>query len=222
MRALAALPCAALLATSATGCLITDSPQFQVPAHTAPFLVAATALPDVRNVVVVDSASPNFDDGYQFQANVISQDDPAGSGDAFTTVHSNLYIDYGLGEVPGLPFRYVIPGTDLAAGGTLDETTGRTVTATWYPQLDSVADGCHTATLIASHIFVDPSGCPACDNDYSTLTWLVLACDSSMMGSCDPLPTMMGECLESPHLTTCASALADAGSQCPESTDGGM
>jgi hypothetical protein len=226
MRASVALTCAALLATSATGCLITDSPQFQVPGHTAPFLVAASALPDLRNVVVVDSSMLLASTSFPFSADVISQDDPAGSNSDFTQVKSLLYIDYGFNEVPGLPYRYVFPGTTLTQPGTLDQTSVRNVSASWLPDVSSVAPGCHTATLVASHVFVMSGNlpeCPACNDDFSTLTWLVLACDRSTdPSSCDDLPTMMGECLP-PPLTSCATALADsdAGAACPESADAG-
>jgi hypothetical protein len=203
---------AALLALSATGCLITDTPQFQAAQHTAPFLVASTALPDLRQVLMLDVTQQM---SQIFQADVISQDDPAGSGGDFTMVGANLYIDYGsFNQAPGRPFRYIIQGNTLAAGGTLDETTGRSVSATWFSSY-VVSPGCHTATLVVSHVFDAATGCPACADDYSALTWFVVACDTA---TCAELPVgaTMGACPAAPTLTSCVGE-----STCPENADGG-
>ncbi len=217
MRVPLVLSSAAVLAASTTGCLITDSPQFQVPQHTAPFLVAASASPDTRGIVRVDTSALTSE---PFSADVVSQDDPAGSGGQFQQVSSRLYIDYGFNEVPGLPFRYVLSGNTLQPG-TLDQTSGRRVSVTWYPQVDTVTAGCHTATLVVSHLFDDVPGCWACNDDFSTLTWWVNACDSSM-GTCTDLPVMGATgCPDPATLTSCETVLADAGSTCPEAADAG-
>jgi hypothetical protein len=207
-----------LLAMSTAGCLITDPPQFTPQQHTAPFLVASTAAPDLREVVIVDAQNLVLQ---TFAADVISQDDPADSTGQFQQVHTRLYIDYGFAVAPGEPFRYVIDGDTIAAG-TLDETTGRRVSATWQPAVYGVDPGCHTATLIASHVFDDQPGCPVCTDDYSILSWQLLRCDSSIAGDCDELPVSgPGEC--PPITTSCATveSESDAGSSCPDLTDGG-
>jgi hypothetical protein len=210
-----------LLIMSATGCLITDAPQFQAQQHTAPFLVASSADPDPRSVVLWDTIDPPMA-GQTFSADVISQDDPAGSADLFTQVGARLYIDYGLSAGVGLPpFRYVLGDSMLPSGGTLDETSGRRISVTWYPSY-TVETGCHTATLVVSHIF-DEMGCPACDDDFSTLTWQVLACAESN-DTCNALPVSgTAGCLPAP-LTSCETfhAQSDAPSTCPGITaDGG-
>src|SRR6185437_3532785 len=88
-----------LLAVPAIGCVITDTPQFQTPQHTRPFLIAASASPDITTVVPL-----NLDDSSQsvtFSADVISQDDPTGSAGQFQNVNAWLYIDYGVSTAPG-------------------------------------------------------------------------------------------------------------------------
>lgn len=207
-----------LLAMLATGCLITDPPSFSAPKHTKPFLDAASASPDPRAVVVVDDVLLATSTPWQtFSANVISQDDPADSNGLFQNVLTNLYIDYGFDQIPGLPWRYSFGGTTLGPG-TLDQSTARPVSAKWYPTQFMVEPGCHTATLIVSHMFEEESKCPKCDNDYSTITWTVLRCDRSK-GDCDSLP--LDSCAVQPK-TSCRTVnqMSDA-SECPEAADAG-
>jgi hypothetical protein len=206
------------LAMSTTGCLITDTPQFTPQTHTAPFLVAATADPDSRTIVIVDNDTL----AVTFAADVISQDDPPDSTGQFQEVNSRLYLDYGIPGGGGLPFPYYpIPG-GMVNAGTLAQTTGRRISATWQPPERDVPLGCHTATLIVSHIFDEQSGCPVCIDDFSTITWQVLRCDSSMPGNCDELPITGAGACQAPT-TNCATAESesDAGSSCPDLSDGG-
>jgi hypothetical protein len=211
----------AVLAMSTAGCLITSTPQFNAQQHTAPFLVASGADPDPRQVVVVDDANFPMYGSVVFKAEVISQDDPAGSTGAFQSVSSHLYIDYGFNAEPGEPFAYNLQGT-VVDPGTLQQTTGRVLSAAWFPTQYSVSPGCHTATLVASHIFDAPLGCPACSDDYSMITWQVLRCNSALAGNCAsvPVPPDSEAC---PAITTsCTAVQAEGGaSSCPESADGG-
>lgn len=205
------------LALSTTGCLITDTPQFTPQTHTAPFLVAASASPDPRTVVIVDTQNlvP-----VTFAADVVSQDDLLGSTGAFQKVYSRLYLDYGVPGGGGLPFPYYPITGETIDPGTLEQTTGRRVSALWYPHEADVSLGCHTATLIVSHIFDDQPGCPVCAGDSSMLTWQVLRCDSSMVGNCNALP-VTGPDMCQPITTGCPTVETDAGSSCPGLTDGG-
>jgi hypothetical protein len=199
---------------------VTNPPQFIPQKHTAPFLVAATAAPNVGTVKVVDTQDPQALAHVTFAADVISQDDPPDSTGQFQEVHSRLFIDYGVEIAVGMPFHYAIPGTRLAAG-TLDQTTGRRVSATWSPMADAVLPGCHTATLMASHLFDEQSMCPVCADDFSMISWQILFCDSSQ-GTCNALPIMgPGQCQA--ITTSCAAveSKSDAGSSCPDLVDGG-
>jgi hypothetical protein len=207
------------IAMSTTGCLITDTPQFTPQTHTAPFLVAATAYPDLRTVVVVDTQKlmPEM-----FAADVISQDDPPDSTGQFQEVHSRLYLDYGIPGGIGLPFPYYPITGDSLLPGTLAQTTGRRISATWQPAEQDVPLGCHTATLMVSHLFDDQPGCPVCVNDFSMISWQVLRCDSSVLGNCDQLPVTGAAACQTPT-TDCATveSESDAGASCPDLTDGG-
>jgi len=214
-----------LLVAPATGCVITDTPQFQVPQHTAPILVASTASPPLGQVVILDLDSMN---SVQFGADVISQDDPAGSGGQFTTVFAELYVDYGAPPQGaknqpyyGLPFG----GGVALQNGTLDQTTGRFIWANWVPADVLPPEGCHTATLVASHGFDTSPGCPRCDDDYSMLTWTVLACRVSakpgMPGNCYDLPVTGAtgggvSCPNPMPAITCDVADPPADRMCPE------
>jgi hypothetical protein len=210
-----------MLAMPTAGCLVTDPPQFKAPKHTAPFLVESSTDPDTRQVVVIDSATLSMTSAIKtFSADVISQDDPADGNGLFKQVSSRLYIDYGFKGAPGQPFLYVLNGKTVPAG-TIDQTTGRRASATWYPDVNRVEPGCHTATLIVSHIFDDEPGCPACADDYSTITWQILRCDSAQ-NNCDALPvTGMAACTGLTNTCEQVHAQSDAGPICPEDVDGG-
>jgi hypothetical protein len=213
-----------------TACVIADPPQFTPPKHTRPFLVDATAEPDPAAVLTVDSTSV-----VTFSADVISQDDQAGSASGagggaagnFQEVFGFLYIDLGFnGPDPLRPYSFAIQTSHALAGGTIDQTTGRQMSATWTPGSPPIAPGCHTATLMVSHIF-DDIPCPVCDDDFSAITWQVVMCSDASGPDCQSLPIHgPGSC---DGLTnSCAKVheamtLADAGvAVCPESTtDGG-
>jgi hypothetical protein len=209
------------------GCLMTSTPQFKAQEHTAPFLKEATASPDLRAVVKIDTAYITQFQPFDFSADVVSQDDPTGP---FSQVFSYLYLDYGQTEIPGQPFLLPIPGNELSPGGTLDQTTPRRVTGT-YRVGDPVdlSLGCHTATLVVSHHFDTGSECPSCPDDYSLLTWQVLRCNSGAPGGhgCDDLPvTGTAACpaqiMTMPSSCPAIQAAQDGGTaNCSALTDGG-
>ncbi|MFT3775682.1 MAG: hypothetical protein QM820_60825 [Minicystis sp.] len=216
---------------TSTGCLISDPPQFRPAKHTRPFLVEATADPDPRAVLAVDSTLLGSSQStITFSANVISQDDPVDStsGSAFQQVKAWLYLDYGLAQDPLLPYAFVIPpANELSPGATLDDKSRR-VSATWRPALQPVEPGCHTVTLVVSHKF-DDLQCPVCDDDFSTITWQILRCNRSLGDDdCNKLPVAgTGSCEKLTN--SCATVrakleAADAGlAACPEdeTADGG-
>ncbi len=221
-RASLALP---LIAMSTSACLITDPPQFTAPQHTAPFLLQQTANPDPGQVLVVNDV--DLPSEITFSAQVVSQDDSSPSAGAFYQVEAWLYIDYGFTGQPGRPFLWAQGGT--TSTGSI-ETAGRLAAADWDPTYEPVPFGCHTATLVASHIFdehgLNPTDCPVCADDYSTITWTMLRCNSGMTGTpfdCADLP-VTGPASCAGLTSSCAQVLADAGPGtpvCPESVDGG-
>jgi hypothetical protein len=185
-----------------------------------------TASPDPKQIFKVDDA--NLPAEITFSAQVVSQDDSSPTS-SFYDVKTKLYIDYGYPDNPGGPFFYDLDGTAIAPG-TL-QTTKRLAAAQWSPIFNQVPYGCHTATLVASHVFDDQrlagTQCPLCADDYTMITWQVLRCNSSMTGTsfdCTKLP-ITGPTSCAGLTSSCAQVLAepDAGAPaCPEpATDGG-
>jgi hypothetical protein len=224
-RALAAA--GAALSLASTGCLITSTPQFKAQQHTAPFLVPSSAFPDTRDVVVVDYGQPDAQNlKLPFSADVISQDDPSDSSGLFTTVSSALYIDYGVKAPSGGPFAWYIQTGGKLAPGMINQTATRKVEEDWFPGQYTVPIGCHTATLVVSHIFDDATHCPMCASDTSSITWQVLACNSTNGEDCTNLPLSGAQAcaieVNPASAVTCASVEIDAGASiCPNATDGG-
>jgi hypothetical protein len=109
--------------------------------------------------------------------------------------------------------------------GMIDQAKARKVEEDWFPGQYTVPLGCHTATLVVSHIFDDQTHCPVCASDTSALTWQVLACNS-VTGSCDDLPlTGSAACaiqVNPASAVTCASVEAQAAASiCPSGADAG-
>lgn len=228
-RRFAALAWASLGLVSAamsTGCLITDPPQFKPPKHSRPLLDATTADPDPGAVLRVEESEiqNGTKSAIKFSADVISQEDSADTGSAFQQLEAWLYIDYGSDADPLQPYSFAIRANKIQPASSSDQK--RRVEATWRPGLQRVDAGCHTVTLVVSHIF-DDSLCPVCSDDHSSITWQILRCDNSK-GDCDAMPlTGPGACKA--RSNSCAKVretLQDAGmevAQCPEgeTTDGG-
>ena len=207
-----------------TGCLITDPPQFNPPRHTRPFLIEATADPDPKSILTVDTQLlPTTQSAEEFSAEVVSQDDPSSTtmSTDFQQVTGWLYIDLGFDQGDGKqPYRLAFPGSSIPAGGTLEQT-GRRIRATWRPGSQIVDPGCHTATLIVSHRF-DDIPCPVCDDDFSSITWQILRCDRSADG-CKELPVHGDHSCEG-LTNSCAVVRAKLGAAaltCSEHADAG-
>lgn len=160
---------------SAPACLVVSTPELDEPERTPPFLIASTADPDSRKVVLIDSDAQR-----KFSALVRSEDD---GGDLSVA----MYIDYGDPsgnyepgqDIPKWPYYKWFPGPPVEAG-TFSELDRR-ASATYFPILDPIKPGCHTLTMIVSHEFVeneDGRYCPRDLTDSSQLTWIVFRCDA--------------------------------------------
>jgi hypothetical protein len=158
---------------------MTATPEFKAQQQTAPLLVDSTAIPDQRQVVFVRNVVASAGMRMPFEADVVSQDDPAGAG-----VFSAVLFDYGV-SFAGFPSREQFAGNQVPPA-TVDQM--RLLQAYWTIEGFEV-NGCHTVTLVASHHLEPQSQCPCFANDYSMLTWYVLICDPGVAGSCDTLPT---------------------------------
>ena len=80
--------------------------------------------------------------------------------------------------------------------------------------------GCHTATMIVSHLFDDQTHCPVCTDDFSAITWHFVICPD--LTTCTTTADISG-CLNLHNdCPAVQAALVDAGAApaCPETTTG--
>ena len=190
---------------ASTSCLVTSTPDFTPPKRTAPFLVAASADPDLRGVFKVNTLEQQANLTFAFSADVVSEDQGA-------KVFGHLYIDYGKGiDQPGLDTITEVPPLDPS---TMSDTSRR-ISGKWNVKLSSlkIKNTCHTVTLIVSHEFDSATSCPVCRSDSSQLTWPVYVCDGDLSASdCHP---DFSACESQPLKQGCgAAADPDAGAEC--------
>jgi hypothetical protein len=169
--------CLFALFMATPACLVTSTPSFEPPKRTAPFLVAASALPDVRNMILMDARTTP---SKVFSAEVVSEDNGQ-------QVLGLLYVDYGYNP-PGTdqPFRAMVANIRELDPSTLTDPNARTMRVTWLPEITGTSSGCHTVTLIASHDFDRETQCPKCLSDSSQITWQVFVCNSAIGDDCKP------------------------------------
>lgn len=179
-----------LLAIMPSACLVTSVPEYDEPAQTPPFLVAAKAAPDIREFVFVLDGEQRID----FSAAVLSED----RGEP---VHVALYIDYGQENAAGNPFKRSLAAFPTIPPGTLSEGA-RDFNVSWYLDSDDVSHGCHSITMMVTHEF-DFRNCPMRLADSSHLVWNILRCPSKESCAIDPAK----ECPNSagPSLIACPS-----------------
>lgn len=176
-----------LFAMSLPACLVTSSPTFEEPERTPPFLIAPSARPDLRQIKVVDTSSKI--NQIDFSAAVRSED----NGD---DLYARLVLDYGVMPPggPGFPYQQILFEINIDPG-TLNDTIPRTITTQWFFHSNTPPEGCHTATLFATHEIDLQTGCPADPTDFNFLTWTVFVCNQAMGSCCDPtMPPDKGGC----------------------------
>ena len=161
---------------SSSACLVLSPPEYEKPEQTAPMLVAGEAFPDLRQTIYVYDDTP----WVEFGGAVLSED----AGDP---VQFAIFLDYGQRNAAGRPYRNVVYPFEPVSPGTLADGPRTFSSKLWYPSVQTVSYGCHTATLMASHAF-DPGVCPASPDDASYLVWQVIRCPSSneCNDTCEP------------------------------------
>jgi hypothetical protein len=201
---------ASLLPMLSSACLVTSKPRFEEPQTTAPFLVASSADPDLREFIKLEGDSP-----ITLAADVVSED-----GDR--SIRTALYLDYGLqnAELPDWPYAVAIAGNTFAAGTMADGP--RRVHQTFIPSIYSLEPGCHTLTLVVSHQFEEGLAteryCPASLADSSQLTWYVLKCAAP--GNC-PTIDIASEKQRCPVATVACPSKGGPGSSIASPGDAG-
>lgn len=181
-----------------TACLVPSTTEFSEPEQTPPFLIGASADPDIREFLVVVDGESRKD----FTASLLSED----RGKA---VQVALYIDYGRPNVAGQPFKNAITNFPEIAAGTMSDGP-RPVHAQWFPDIHPVSNGCHTITMMVTHEF-DFLDCPKRLSDSSQLVWKVLRC--ALRETCDPI------LVDDPQLG-CPSAEQAPLESCPATSEG--
>lgn len=184
------------IAMSSSACLVLSPPEYDKPEQTAPTLVASAAFPDLRQTIYVFDDTPFV----EFGGAVLSED----AGDQ---VQLAIYLDYGQRNAADRPYRNVVYPFEPIPPGTLADGPRTFLPKRWYPSVHAVLNGCHTATLMASHGF-DADVCPTSATDSSFLVWQVIRCTSSIdcNDQCEP-PT----CDAAQGCASCGSPSPDAG-----------
>ena len=130
------------IAMSSSACLVLSPPEYDKPEQTAPMLVASAAFPDLRQTIYVFDDTPFV----EFGGAVLSED----AGDP---VQLAIYLDYGQRNAADRPYRNVVYPFEPIPPGTLADGPRTFLPKRWYPSVHAVLNGCHTATLMASHGF---------------------------------------------------------------------
>jgi hypothetical protein len=153
----------------ATGCLVTDVPDFQEPTKTAPFMIETSAIPPTSQIVKFEKGVGGFSP-LSFSIGVVSED-----------VDDDLVARFWLS-----PRSSFIPSDVLSSSGggkllpsTLSDTS-RVLSQGWRPPSDQQTQGCYELFWIVSHE-LDQGGelCPVDPADAAQVSWTILVCDDS-------------------------------------------
>ncbi|MEJ7727933.1 MAG: hypothetical protein WKG00_01830 [Polyangiaceae bacterium] len=154
---------------SATGCLVTDVPDFQEPSKTPPFMLESTASPPTSQIVPFEKGFGSFSE-QAFSIRVVSED-----------LDDDLVARFWLSPRSGAIQADIL---NSAGGGTLVPSTlddsSRILSQGWRPPSDQQTQGCYELFWIVSHE-LDQGGelCPVNPADSAQVSWTILVCDSS-------------------------------------------
>jgi hypothetical protein len=163
-----------VLASLASGCLVTADPVTYEPTQSPPIIVASALNPDPRGILLIggDDGVPEFG----ITASIVSED-------ADESVKVALYVDYGITNALGQPFRFALQTFPELSPGTLANGPRPLVGVRWVDGVFPIQSGCHRLTLVATHEFDTATGCPKDLSDSSQVTWHFRQCD---VGDCPP------------------------------------
>jgi hypothetical protein len=153
---------------SATGCLVTDVPDFQEPTKTPPIMIDSTASPPLYEIITFVKG-PN--DRFAEQAFSVRVESEDGGDD----LEARFWLSR---RSPGKPVDPVNGG----GGGTLAASTlsdtSRVLSKGFTPVSD-LAQGCYQLFWIVSHDLEDgDTDCPKDPTDAAQVSWTALVCDS--------------------------------------------
>lgn len=168
-----------VLAVCGSSCLETGSPVTYEPTQSPPIIMASALSPDPRGILLLGG-----DEGlseFAVTASVVSED-------AGENVKLALYVDYGITNALGQPFRFALQTFPELEAGTLAKGPRQLLGVRWVDGVFPIQPGCHRLTLVATHAFDSASGCPKNLNDSSQITWHFRQCD---VGEC---PASLVDC----------------------------
>jgi hypothetical protein len=168
-----------VLALLAPSCLETGNPVTYEPTQSPPIIVASALNPDPRSILLLGGDEGLTELG--ITASVVSED-------AGENVKVALYVDYGITNALGQPFRFALQTFPELAPGTLAKGPRQLVGVRWVDGVFPIQPGCHRLTLVTTHAFDTASGCPKNLNDSSQITWHFRQCD---VGEC---PASLVDC----------------------------
>ncbi|HRI69774.1 MAG TPA: hypothetical protein PK156_36345 [Polyangium sp.] len=161
-----------VLASFASGCLVTADPATYEPTQSPPMIVASGLNPDPRGILRIggDEGAEEFG----ITASILSED----KGES---VKVALYVDYGVLNGLSQPFSAIVQAWPDLEAGTLAEGPRPLLGLRWVDGIVGIQPGCHRLTLMATHAFDATTRCPVNLNDSSQITWHFRQCD---IGEC--------------------------------------
>ena len=167
-----------VVALSATGCLVSDPPEYQEPERTAPMLQRSLAIPAPTEILPI-----SLGDTVTFTV-------PFRSEDAGVTPIAVLVLDYTIrGREDALSSDPNQPPSDFN-----DTTRSFSITHTF----DGVDLGCHQISLVATHFGnLDTNFLPVSLEDTDVVTWWAEITDPA-----DPESSTLDSCPSNTDLDT--------------------
>lgn len=165
----------ALVGFAATGCLVTDVPDYAEPQPTPPFMLEATANPTTTSLLRFEDRGEGFAP-VSLTVNVVSEDDGR-------AVEHRFFLS-GRSQGTQLEPDSYVAGPDLEPGSLTGEA--RVLTGSFRPR-SQTPPGCYQLFWLASHGNSNSTDCPIDAGDYSQINWTVLVCsgdctDAQLLG----------------------------------------
>lgn len=167
----------------ASGCVLSDPPEYGTVKQTPPFLQLDGATPSIYFVKTLDA---NASQPPSITAQVRSED----AGDELTAV---LFFDYAPGNLQN---KGTLAGIQTIAPSTIDNL--RSFTVFW--NIPPNTSGCHQVSMVLTHTNnLDPLKQPIDTSDVAYATWWYDITDDTVEPA--PPPALASECGPTPSVT---------------------